>query len=95
MSKITESVENQALALEAEQDQETGIDFSDIPATTEADWLGATRGRFYHAEKPRLNIKLDEDISAWLIHQGGDYQGWVNAALRKAMLGEDQSAEKA
>ncbi len=28
-------------------DSERGIDFSDIPATSEADWVGAVRGKFH------------------------------------------------
>ena len=28
-------------------DPERGIDFSDIPATAEADWVGAVRGKFH------------------------------------------------
>jgi uncharacterized protein (DUF4415 family) len=93
MSKLTELIKNQAV--EPAEGQEAEIDFSDIPATTEADWVGAVRGRFYRAGKPRLNIELDEDISEWLMHQGGDYQEWVNAALRNAMREEGQAPEKA
>jgi len=36
-----------ALAGKSDED----IDFSDIPVTTERDWEGAVRGKFYHPVK--------------------------------------------
>ncbi len=34
-------------AIDVIRDQEEDIDFSDIPATTDADWNGAVQGKFY------------------------------------------------
>ena len=65
---------------------ESEIDFSDIPATTAADWQGAERGRFYRPVKQQLTIRIDADVLEWLKAQGEGYQSRLNEILRKAML---------
>ena len=48
MTEIPESVLSELASLSEKSDDD--IDFSDIPATTEADWDGAVRGKFYTGE---------------------------------------------
>ena len=33
-------------------DEDSEIDYSDIPAITQADWNGAVRGKFYRPKQP-------------------------------------------
>jgi len=90
MSKVPESVREELAALAARPDID--IDFSDIPATTERDWLNAERGRFYKPVKRRLTVSLDEDVLEWLKGQGNDYRTRVNEVLRNAMLNDIRQA---
>ena len=64
------------------------IDFSDIPETTEADWVGAVRGGLYRPVKRQVTARLDADVIAWLKAGGQGYQTRMNAILRRAMLDE-------
>lgn len=86
MNKVPESVREELDALAARPDSE--IDFSDIPSTTEKDWLNAKRGRFYKPIKRRLTVSLDDDVLEWLKSQGDDYRIRVNEVLRNAMLND-------
>ena len=45
MAPIHGTVRDELAALTMKSDED--IDFSDIPATTDSDWDGAERGRFY------------------------------------------------
>jgi hypothetical protein len=46
MCKSPDAISNEITALAAKPERD--IDYSDIPATSSADWQGAERGRFYH-----------------------------------------------
>jgi uncharacterized protein (DUF4415 family) len=65
---------------------ETEIDLSDVPATTERDWRGAERGKFYRPVKRQLTVRIDADVIEWLKSQGRGYQSRLNQILRAAML---------
>ncbi len=82
---LPESVRKELAALAQMSDED--IDYSDIPATKDEDWVGAVRGKFYRPVKQQLTVRIDADILAWL-KQGGDkgYQKRLNAILRDAML---------
>ncbi|MBI4756606.1 MAG: BrnA antitoxin family protein [Betaproteobacteria bacterium] len=84
MSKVPESIRKELAALAAKPESE--IDFSDIPATTEKDWQGAVRGRFYKPTKRQLTVRIDADVLEWLKGQGKGYQSRLNDILRAAML---------
>jgi uncharacterized protein (DUF4415 family) len=83
MKKATETIEQQLTKLAAQSDKT--IDLSDIPATTEQDWQGASRGKFYQPQKQQLTVRIDADVLAWLKSQGKGYQSRLNAILRAAM----------
>ncbi len=84
MNKVPESIRKELAALAAKPENE--IDFSDIPATTEQDWHGAVRGKFYRPIKQQLTVRIDADVLEWLKSQGKGYQGRLNEILRAAML---------
>ena len=66
---------------------EDDIDFSDIPATTHEDWVGAVRGKIYRPVKKQLTVRIDADVLEWLKMDGAKgYQKRLNAILRSAML---------
>jgi len=50
MNKISDKVRRELEALA--QRPESTIDFSDIPETTNEEWKGAERGRFYRRTAP-------------------------------------------
>lgn len=68
------------------QRPDSEIDFSDIPATTDEEWRGAVRGKFYRPIKQQLTVRIDADVIDWLKNQGAGYQSRLNAILRAAML---------
>lgn len=73
------------------------IDFSDMPETTDADWVDAVRGRFYHPVKRQLTLRLDADIIDWFKRQvpnGKGYQTEINKALRQHIAREVKAAAK-
>lgn len=84
MNKVPESIKKELAALAAKPESE--IDFSDLPATTEHDWQGAVRGKFYRPIKQQLTVRIDADILEWLKSQGKGYQSRLNDILREAML---------
>lgn len=86
MSKVSDSSREELASLSLKSDSE--IDFSDIPETTEKDWMNAERGRFYKPIKRQLTVTLDDDVLEWLKRQGGDYHSRVNEVLRSAMLND-------
>ena len=88
MSKIPESVRKELAALAAKPENE--IDLSDLPATTEQDWHGAARGKFYRPIKQQLTVRIDADVVAWLKSQGRGYQSRLNEILRAAMLDKER-----
>ena len=53
---IPESVRKELAALAEMSDED--IDYSDIPATKDEDWIGAVRGKFY---RPDTRFKHKED----------------------------------
>ena len=84
MNKIPEAIRLELAALAARPESE--IDYSDIPATTEADWNGAVRGKFYRPVKKQLTVRIDADVLEWLKSQGKGYQARLNGILRARML---------
>jgi uncharacterized protein (DUF4415 family) len=88
MSKIPESVRKELAALAAKPENE--IDLSDLPATTEQDWRGAVRGKFYRPIKQQLTVRIDADVVAWLKSRGKGYQSRLNEILRAAMLDKER-----
>ena len=60
MSKVPKSIRKELAALAAKPESE--IDFSDVPATTERDWRGAERGKFYRPVKRQLTVRIDADV---------------------------------
>lgn len=84
MNKVPESIRKELAALAAKPESE--IDFSDLPTTTEQDWHGAVRGKFYRPIKQQLTVRIDADVLEWLKSQGKGYQGRLNEILRAAML---------
>ena len=84
MNKVPESIRKELAALAAKPENE--IDFSDLPPTTEQDWRGAVRGKFYRPIKQQLTVRIDADVLEWLKSQGKGYQGRLNEILRAAML---------
>lgn len=86
MRKVPKSVRKELADLAAKPESE--IDFSDLPATTEQDWRGAVRGRFYRPVKRQLTVRIDADVLEWLKSNGRGYQSRLNSILRAAMLGK-------
>ena len=84
MNKVSESIRKELAALAAKPENE--IDFSDLPPTTEQDWHGAVRGKFYRPIKQQLTVRIDADVLEWLKSQGKGYQSRLNEILRAAML---------
>ena len=84
MNKVPESMRKELAALAGKP--ESDIDFSDIPATTEQDWRGALRGKFYRPVKQQVTVRIDADVLDWLKSQGKGYQSRLNEILRVAML---------
>lgn len=84
MNKVPESIRKELAALAGMP--ENNIDFSDIPATTEQDWQGAERGKFYRPIKQQLTVRIDADVLEWLKSQGKGYQSRLNDILRSEML---------
>ena len=59
------------------------IDFSDIPATTEAMWKNAEIGKFYRPVKKQVTVRIDADILAWLQTPCTGYQTRLNQLFGK------------
>ena len=53
---LPESVQAELAALAEKSDED--IDFSDIPATTHEDWIGAVRGKFYRPGPQQLTEEV-------------------------------------
>lgn len=87
MREIPESVLKELAALSGKSDED--IDYSDIPDTSDQDWSGAVRGKFYRPLKQQLTVRIDADVLEWLKSNGEKgYQKRLNAILREAMLGK-------
>jgi uncharacterized protein (DUF4415 family) len=74
--------ELKALASKADED----IDYSDIPATDDAQWSDAVRGKFFRPLKTQASVRIDADVMEWLKRPGKGYQTRLNAILREAMI---------
>lgn len=71
------------------------IDYSDIPATTAADWVGAEVGKFYRPLKSQLTLRVDADVVEWFKRESVDgkgYQTRINKALREYMAANSKKA---
>jgi uncharacterized protein (DUF4415 family) len=84
MKTLPESIRKELAALAAKP--ESAINTSDLPPTSEQDWQGAVRGKFYRPIKQQLTVRIDADVLAWLKGQGKGYQSRLNNILRAAML---------
>ena len=71
VDKLPEAIRLELAALAARPESE--IDYSGIPATTEADWHGAVRGKFYRPVKKQLTVRIDAGVLDWLNSQGKGY----------------------
>jgi uncharacterized protein (DUF4415 family) len=78
------SEERAELRVLAKQPDNT-IDFSDIPATTAEDWVGAEVGKFYRPRKKQMTLRIDADVLDWFKRDAGGkgYQTAINRALRE------------
>ena len=72
MDTVPEAIREELAVLAGKSDED--IDFSDIPATSSADWNGAVRGRFYRPIKQQLTVRIDVDVLEWLKSGGAGYQ---------------------
>ncbi len=91
--ELTESEKAELRAL-AEQPDDT-IDYSDIPATTAKDWVGAEVGRFYRPLKSQLTLRLDADVLDWFRRESSDgkgYQTRINKVLREYVAAQTKKA---
>lgn len=86
LDKLSEAIRLELAALAARPESE--IDYSHILATTEADWHGAVRGKFYRPVKKQLTVSIDADVLDWLKSQGKGYQARLNGILRARMLAD-------
>lgn len=78
MSVRKKSIKSDLKRLDALTDK--GIDYSDIPETTEAFW---EKARVVMPQgKTHLSVRFDQDIVAWFKHRGRGYQSRMNAVLR-------------
>ncbi|MDK9603717.1 BrnA antitoxin family protein [Lelliottia wanjuensis] len=84
MSRIKYQHEAELKALANQSDDD--IDYSDIPATDDAQWVEAVRGEFYRPLKTQASVRIDADVMEWLKRPGKGYQTRLNAILREAML---------
>jgi uncharacterized protein (DUF4415 family) len=60
--------------------EDKDIDTSDIPPLNENFFAKATLRKSEH--KVPITVDVDSDILDWFKAQGGEYQKWMNAALR-------------
>jgi uncharacterized protein (DUF4415 family) len=61
---------------------DTKIDYSDIPATTEDDWKNGIRGRFYRPVKQQVTLRIDAPTLDWFRQQTPKgYQTDINRVL--------------
>lgn len=85
-SALSPQYEAELKALANKSDDE--IDYSDIPATEDEQWLEADRGKFFRPLKTQASVRIDADVMEWLKRPGKGYQTRLNAILREAMLRE-------
>lgn len=85
-SALNSQHEAELKALAAKSDDE--IDYSDIPASEDATWSEAARGKFFRPLKTQASVRIDADVMEWLKRPGKGYQTRLNAILREAMLRE-------
>ena len=57
MKTVPESIRKELAALTAKPESE--IDYSDLPPTSDQDWQGAVRGKFYRPIKQQLTVRID------------------------------------
>ena len=62
---------------------DSGIDYSDIPALTDAQLA-----RFQRAPKVLVAARLDRDVYDWLQRYGAGYSTRINSILRAVMTKE-------
>jgi uncharacterized protein (DUF4415 family) len=78
----------------ADQPDDT-IDYSDIPATTAKDWVGAEVGRFYRPLKHQVTLRVDADILDWFKREAAGERGYqtrINRALREYIATHSKKA---
>jgi uncharacterized protein (DUF4415 family) len=71
------------------------IDYSDIPATTAKDWVGAEVGRFYRPLKSQLTLRLDADVLDWFKREAAGERGYqtrINKVLREYVAAHSKKA---
>ena len=85
MSKQQKTVLARIAARQAAND-DSGIDYSDIPALTEA-----PLAEFRRAPKVLVATRLDRDVYDWLQQFGKGYSTRINGILRAVMSQSDES----
>lgn len=71
------------------------IDYSDIPATTAEDWVGAEVGKFYRPLKHQVTLRVDTDVLDWFKREAAGergYQTQINKALREYVAEHSKKA---
>jgi uncharacterized protein (DUF4415 family) len=63
-----------------QREDDTDIDYSDIPETNEEFWTNAEL--FMPKHKVPLSLRLDEDIVNFFKQRGKGYQSKINAVLK-------------
>jgi uncharacterized protein (DUF4415 family) len=80
------SPERQAQLQALAQQDDEGIDYSDIAPLDDTFWASAEPNPFYKPVKTPTSVRLDADVLVWLKSQGKGYQTRINTILREAML---------
>ena len=62
------------------QEDDSDIDYSDIPATTKEFWADAEKFMPHH--KVHVSMRLDDDVVAFFKQGGRGYQSKINAVLK-------------
>jgi uncharacterized protein (DUF4415 family) len=89
---ITEEERRELLRLSNERGDE-GIDFSDIPASTDEMWKGGVRGRFYRPVKTQVTLRIDANTLDWFKHRTPKgYQTDINRVLAEYVAEQEKKA---
>lgn len=79
-SELPPHLRNELTRLEQLGDH--GIDTSDIPEITDAEWARRQSGPLYRPIKKSVTLRLDADVLEWFKSQGRGYQTAINRILR-------------
>ena len=69
------------------------IDFSDIPASSEATWQHGVRGRFFRPVKQQVTLRLDANTLDWFRRRTPKgYQTDINRVLAEYLAAQEKKA---